>query len=431
MSTEVVAKRPVALRILISVLLIGTGLKNLPAQDIYRSACRGNIQRVDSMLLETGINIRDNRGRSLLHWAVACKQKEVFRFLVDKGIEINGTDDKNRTALHVAVQYNNTTFFNYLIDLQSNNDWQKEFGGSLLETAVLDRSKTMVENLLETGIDINSKNERGSTALEISKRIGADDISQYLISRGADEKMVREPQPKGKYLGQEVPGMQSEMFSPNFISTEEDEFGSVFNKDGTEFYFGVDVGRRNEIRFSEMVDGQWTKPVTILTDDRYSYNDPFLSNDENRLYFISSRALDGKGAPKDIDLWYVDKTVEGWGEPINMGNTINTSGDEYYISFTNDEKMYFSSNGHHREDTARTDHDILYAKFEGGEFQEPISLPEAVNSKGYEADVFVSPDESYLIFCSTRDGGFGQGDLYVSFKDSKGNWSNANGLGIG
>ena len=91
--------------------------------------------------------------------------------------------------------------------------------------------------------------------------------------------------------------------------------------------------------------------------------------------------------------------------------------------------MYFSSNGHKRKDTTRTDHDIYYSKFINNEFQKPVLLSEAVNTENYEADVFVAPDESYIIFCSTREDGFGRGDLYISFKGSHNKWSKAVNMG--
>lgn len=404
--------------------------KGLFAQNAHRTVCNGNMARLDSMLTNnTTINIKDNRGRSLLHWAVACKQKEMFNFLIEKGIKINTVDNQEKTPLHVAVQFNNIEYFDYLIKLQPNSDWKSNHGPSLLELAILNRNKTLADKLIKNKIDTNIKNKRGSTALEISQRIGAKDISELLISQGADKSLVRKFKMRGKYMGLEKPETTPKMFAPNFISTEEQEFGSVFNKKGTEFYFGVDVGKRNEIRYSKMVRGKWTKPITILSHQQYGYNDPFLSNDENRLYFISKRPLNGKGEIKDVDIWYVERNDHGWSEPINAGSNINTNGDEYYISFTNDETMYFASNGHPRKDATRTDHDIYYAKIINNEFQKPVLLDSAINTTGYEADVFIAPDESYLIFCSIRDGGFGEGDLYISFKKPNGNWTKAVNMG--
>jgi len=402
---------------------------SISAQNIHRTACNGNLVRLDSMLTNTSIDIKDDRGRSLLHWAVACKQKKVFDFLINKEIKINTIDNQSKTPLHIAVQFNNIAYVDYLTTLQPNNDWQSNYGASLLELAVLNRNKELTEKLISSGIDINSKNKRGSTALEISQRIGSKDISEFLITNEADTGLVRKLKVKGKYMGLEETGTNPKMLAPNFISTEEQEFGAVFNKKGTEFYFGVDVGKRNEIRYTKMLSGSWTKPITILSHERYGYNDPFLSNDENRLYFISKRAIDGKGAIKDVDIWYVEKNGDDWSEPINAGPNINTSGDEYYISFTNDGTMYFASNGHTRKDTTRKDHDIYYTKIVDNEFQEPVLLDSAVNTTAYEADVFVAPDESYLIFCSIRAEGFGRGDLYISFKKPNGNWTKAVNMG--
>ena len=57
-----------------------------------------------------------------------------------------------------------------------------------------------------------------------------------------------------------------------------------------------------------------------------------------------------------------------------------------------------------------------------GVFQQPTRLPDTVNAEGYDGDVFVAPDESYLIFSSSRPDGFGEGDLYVSFRAPRGGW---------
>jgi hypothetical protein len=411
--------------------LIGCFLfqQTVVAQTIHRTACNGNLPRLDSMLTYSTIDIKDDRNRSLLHWAVACKQKEVFDYLIEKGIKINAVDNQKKTPLHIAVQFNNVEYFDYLTELQTNNDWKSLFGASLIELAILNGNKELTEKLIASGIDINITNNRGSTPLEIAQRIGVKEITDFLILQGADESLVRKLKMKGKYMGMERPETTPKMFAPNFISTEEQEFGSVFNKKGTEFYFGVDVGKRNEIRYSKMHKGRWTEPKTIISSERYSYNDPFLSNDENRLYFISNSALDGKGEIKDVDIWYVNRVNDGWSEPINAGLNINTTEDEYYISFTDNGTMYFASNGQTRKDTSRTDHDIYYSKVIDNEFQKPVLLDSAVNTTSYEADVFVAPDESYIIFCSTRDGGFGRGDLYIGFKNSNGNWTSAVNMG--
>jgi len=227
-----------------------------------------------------------------------------------------------------------------------------------------------------------------------------------------------------QYLNQKRPSTDPEVFAPGIISKESQyEFGSVFNKAGTAFYYGVNANGKEEIRFSQLVDGQWSKPKTILSHKQYGYNDPFLSPDENRLYFISRRAMDGKGKLKDYDIWYSEKTPNGWSDPINAGPNINSTDNEYYISFTNDGTMFFSSNKN------GSDFDIYSASFLDGAFQQAVPLGDSINTAYYEADVFIDPAESYVIFCANRPDGMGEGDLYISFKKEDGTWTQSKNMG--
>ncbi len=401
----------------------------LSAQNIFSSACRGQLNRLDSLVQVQSIEVVDDRGRSLLHWAVACKKKAILEYLVENGIDINHADKEGKTAMYVAVQYNNDSYFDTLVQLQADYDWIDQYGMMLLERAILNKNDWFVKKLIEAGVDINQVNQRGSTPLEIAQRIKANAVSNLLLSLGADPNRVRTIQLSGDYMGQEPPGIKPKVFAPNFISTEESEFGAIFNSTATEFYYGVDVNGKNEIRYSKLVNNEWTSPEVILSHERYGYNDPFLSNDEKRLYFISNQALDGIGKNKDIDIWYIEKQEEGWSAPINAGSNINTAGNEYYISFSQDGTMYFASDGHTEADK-RSNHDIYHSRYIDGVFQRPQALGASINTDAYEADVFIAPDESYLIFCSTREGGYGRGDLFISFKDTNTAWTASINMGI-
>ncbi len=232
-----------------------------------------------------------------------------------------------------------------------------------------------------------------------------------------------------KYLEQKPPSLSPEIFAPGIISkSNESEFGSVFNKDATSFYYGVDIKGRTQIRHTEYIEGKWTQPRTLLSNEKYGFNDPFLSPDEKRLYFISEMSLDGLTAKEDHDIWFVEKRSKGWSEPINAGSNINTGSSEYYISFTESGKMYFSSNKSILEET-RKNFNIYTSEYIDGEFQEAKKLGDAVNTLRYEADVFVDPNETYIIFCAKRKDSLGRGDLYISFKDTDGNWTSSINMG--
>ena len=245
-------------------------------------------------------------------------------------------------------------------------------------------------------------------------------VSQSIITSSNSEDLL--------YIDKNKPGKTPLLFAPGFISTEaESEFGSVFSKDGKSFYYAVDKDGHAEIRYTQLENGEWTTPVTIISDDKYGYNDPFLSPDESQLYYISNQPLSPTDTIADIDIWYSNFENGKWSEPINAGDVINSEKNEYYISFTQDGSMYFSSN-HAASEGRSHDFDIYKSALVDGVFQEPKILGDSINTGRYEADVFIAPDESYIIYCKQRTKGY-RGDLYISFKKSDGSWTDAKNMG--
>lgn len=232
------------------------------------------------------------------------------------------------------------------------------------------------------------------------------------------------------YLNQHPPDLVPSLFAPNLVSSKDHyEYGSVFSKDGKEFYYAIIINEKPQIRCIKFDNKVWTAPQTVIGSNQYEYNDPFLSPDGKRLYFISDRAADGRGKKKDFDIWYIERKKGGWSdEPVNAGPNINTDKNEYYMSFTADETMYYSSNGSTSPSTDKN-YDIRFSRFIKGQFRASQPLTNRVNTDHYEADVFVSPDEQYVIFCAERPDGFGQGDLYISFKSKTGEWQPARNMG--
>lgn len=231
------------------------------------------------------------------------------------------------------------------------------------------------------------------------------------------------------YFGLRPPGMKPEIFAEHLISKpDRHEFGSVFSKDGKAFFFGIDTGGKAEIWFSKLSNGVWTSPEAVLSHPDYSFNDPMLSPNEDKLYFISDMPLNGAGEKKDYDIWYVERQGEIWSPPVNVGSPINTTANEYYISFGNDGSMYYASN-FSRERKGNRNYDVYRSSAVNGKYQTPVKLEKGINTKYYEADAFVAPDETYIIFSSIREDGHGQGDLYISFRDEEGNWAAAKNMG--
>ena len=148
-----------------------------------------------------------------------------------------------------------------------------------------------------------------------------------------------------RYLGQQPPGLESQLFAPGLISDPEVyEYGSVFSADGLEMFYGVELGHRAEIRMVRWTGSRWSAPTVLVSHERYSFGDPFLAPDGQRLYFISNRPLDAQTAePKDFDIWYIPRDGDGWGD-LFQPDRINSSADEYYVSFASSGRLYFASN---------------------------------------------------------------------------------------
>ena len=129
----------------------------------------------------------------------------------------------------------------------------------------------------------------------------------------------------GPYFGQPAPGRAPEVFAPGVVSTGMNELNSVFSPDGTEFYFTIEGPRRWVIMVSYLREGVWTRPEAAAFQGRYGGVDMAFSPDGNRLYYCSLRPLSGTGDPSETaDIWYVERTDDGWSEPINPVPPINS-----------------------------------------------------------------------------------------------------------
>lgn len=99
-----------------------------------------------------------------------------------------------------------------------------------------------------------------------------------------------------------------------------------------------------EIVFCSRKGGKWGEPEALtIGEDSLVVAHPAISADGETLYFVSDR--DGGFGGKDI--WKTQKSGEGgWGEPVNLGSAINTSGDEMFPYVRMDGVLYFSSDTH-------------------------------------------------------------------------------------
>lgn len=218
------------------------------------------------------------------------------------------------------------------------------------------------------------------------------------------------------------------MVAEGVLSTPDDELNSAFTPDGRTVYFSRNFGDRfGVILVSHMANGKWSPPEVAPFSGQFSDYDPFVSPDGARLYWISTRPVDGK-AREDYDIWMVERSGNGWGTPVHLDAPINTEAQEFYPTVSASGTLYFSSS---RPGGKGRGGDIYRAVREGDRFGAPESLGDSVNAAVHDADPYIAPDESYIVFASYgREGGIGGGDLYVSHRRD-GVWGSARHIGNG
>jgi len=234
------------------------------------------------------------------------------------------------------------------------------------------------------------------------------------------------PKLAGPYLGQKPPGDTPEIFAPGIVSTGLDELNSVFSPDGGEFYFCVrNMSGAASIFCMKLKGDEWSEPRLLPFASRYGDIDVTMSPDGKTLLFSSLRPVPGSPEPKkENDFWMALRRLDGWGDPIHLGPGINSDAHDYYPMMTRSGAIYFSS-----QRLGPATNDIYRSEGKDGAYAQAVKLPEAVNTENREFDPYVSPTEDLLIFASSRPGGQGMSDLYVSFRNAAGGWTDAVNLG--
>ncbi|NNL82393.1 MAG: hypothetical protein HKP28_03325 [Winogradskyella sp.] len=206
---------------------------------------------------------------------------------------------------------------------------------------------------------------------------------------------------------------------------------TAISPDNTEVIFTVQSlsGDVSALVMVKKTEGKYSEPKLLPFSGQFSDMEPFFSEDGHELYFVSNRPLDSaSNEPKDYDIWFVtrESLTSKWSEPRNIGAPVNTLLDEFYPAITTSGNLYFTL-----DDPSKNEKDNIYvSKFSNGTYSKPEALGPAINSKGYEFNAFVSPEEKILIYtCYNREDGHGSGDLYISYSDQDGNWSKAKNMG--
>jgi len=177
--------------------------------------------------------------------------------------------------------------------------------------------------------------------------------------------------------------------------------------DSLSLYFSSNRSGGFDVWFTTRVakDQPWEAPVKLQPPVNSSYVDvAYISPDGLELYIGSDRP----GGSGSSDLWVSTRvtTEDDWGEPVNLGPTVNTASEEMYSSISTDGRMlFFSESETPRAGTyGTTDIWVTARKTRDDDWGTPVNLAATVNSSSYDRAPSISADGSMLYFYSDRSG---------------------------
>jgi len=218
----------------------------------------------------------------------------------------------------------------------------------------------------------------------------------------------------GAYLSQKPPGITPEIFAAGIISRDGfEDYGITFSKNNDLVLYTCDTAGsdKHNIVFCELETGKWTAPKPIPFSFTQSIGEPVYSPISDKIFF-SQLILNGKNELEPY-LHFTKKTENGWESPELIMSGL-------FVSESNTGTLYFTDVTRGEKPMEKAD--IVKSEFVNGKYMEPELVIGDINTEYHEFHPFIVPDESYMIFDSNKPEGFGDYDIYISFKNKKNEW---------
>ena len=136
---------------------------------------------------------------------------------------------------------------------------------------------------------------------------------------------------------------------------------------------------------------------------------PAVSSDNSLMVFSSDRLPTSGG----LDLFVTQKTTTGWSEPLNLGESINSSGHEWFPFLDRLNNLWFSSTGH----SGYGGYDIFICPYNGKEWGLPQNLGRSINSPQNELGISVHPLKQVALFSRVMRSGSGGMAIMVTLNE--------------
>jgi Tol biopolymer transport system component len=216
------------------------------------------------------------------------------------------------------------------------------------------------------------------------------------------------------------------LFFPESVSTGIDKFNTSFDKEELTVYYTATSRSMgvSGIAYQTWEGESFGDPVFVdFVDPKVPVADVQISPDGQQLFYATFKDYPGKAEGFHFDIWMATKKDNNWVNPGPAPSAIQSAGNEFYPIMVANGSLYFNSDRNGNSD-------LYVSHFLDGRYQEPVRLPDAINTEATEADAYVAPDESFIIFVRVdAPGGLGNSDLYISFNLGEGKWSEARHMG--
>ncbi len=351
------------------------------------------------------------------------KDKKNTEALYQIGFLKMKTADGNENALREAREYfkqyleevpNDARVLKKVAAIDSFENWKRDAPKSRFKVANVKALNTkasdycpMIASKKDDKIYFTSDREGGIAKKKIDGWGGFGFHDMWYADAKKVKKSAKNPNPPIEF--------NKPVLALGTINTKFNDGTCCFDRKFSTIYYtqcnGTDGKSKTCKLFQAKLNGtEWVEEqmLEFCINDSFNYGHPSLSEDGKKLYFASDRE-DGFGG---YDIWVVtyNQRAKGWGEPINLGETINTDQNEMYPYWnSHDANLYFSSTGH----LGMGGMDIFRCEGSGTEWTEPENLRAPLNSGGDDFGITYDINNPvHGFFTSNREGGKGADDIY-------------------
>lgn len=341
------------------------------AEEYYKDIVKNNIESTsDDIYNYASVLSINKKYKEAEYWMEKFSNVEkcdsrAKRFVENKGYYVNLLNDDNKFKIN---------------NLSINTEYQ-DFGASYYNRQVVYASTRPSKSFFIRLLSLNKNHLK----LFIADKKSSELTNVKQFKKSFDRKLDEGPvsfSNKGRMMA----------------FTQENDF--VVNE------YGV---KQLQIYTAENDGKRWSEPISVpFNYSNCSVAYPTLSKDGKTMYFAS----DISGGFGGYDIYVVNKNDNGvWGKPVNLGNKINTEGDEIFPFIHESGMLFFASDGL----LGLGGLDVFYTKKINGNYLKPKNLGVPVNSSFDDYSFIIDKNMKKGFFSSNRDGGKGYDDLY-SFK---------------